>query len=599
MTNLRLDLLRSLAPALLGASLLPACVVVDDPTGGDTDGDTDGTGGSGDGSDGADSSGGVPGDCAQLGQDDLAGNTTLPAGCYAVSQLLSVESRLDLEPGVEMYFAANAGLMVGGSGVLSAIGTVDLPVVMTGSAAGGWAGLRFLGAASSDNRLEQVQLDGAADIGVDVSLSSRLTVSASEVSGAPGFGLVAQAGSEVTVEGSTFAANGIPIATSIDGVVGIGSDNVFDANDEQIIQVEGGSLADTVQWASPGVPLRFTSSVTVQAALTLDAGVEIEMPMDSQFVVVTTGSISAAGRPDAPVTWRGVHNERGFWRGLSVESKATANAISGCVIENGGSDGWNGSPDSVGMVWLPDEAKLVLSGCTLRGSDGPALTSFGGADMTGFADNVIEDNQGTLRVSPAMGHMIEASNTFVGNDEQYIRIGRANANNDRVEGNSTWQALSIPYRVMDRFFVSGAWTIAAGTTVEVVQDRQIIVEDTGSVHAVGTADAPILLQGAEQLAGYWMGLQIDSVSASNEMQFVELRHAGSDGFNGAADSDGAVYLAGGSLMLTDSTIADSGGYGIVVWDDGQLLGCGNVTFSNNVKGDTFVRTNNGATSACQ
>jgi len=594
MTTLRLDLLRSVAPILVGAALLPACGLPDV-----TGADTEGTGGAdGDGTDGASSGGtsGVPGDCTELGAADIASDTTLPAGCYSVPQLLLVENRIDMEPGVEIYFAQLGGLMVTG-GVVSAVGTADLPVVMTGATEQGWQGVQFLGASSSDNRLEYVELDGAADVGVDIGSASRLTVHASDISGAPGFGLVAHAGAEVTITQTTFADNEIPLAVALEAVEGIGSDNVFTDNAEQIVQVEGGSLADAAQWASPGVPLRLTGNINVESDLVLDPGLEIEMPLASQITVATTGSLSAPGTAEAPIVLRGTEDERGFWVGLSIASKASANVMTGCVLENGGSDGWNGSPDSVGMIWLEDEAKLVMSGSTLRGSDGPALNTFGDADVSGFADNVIENNHSTIQVPPGMVHQIEASNTFTGNDEQFIRVGRIGANNAVIDTTATWQALGIPYRVIDRFFVESAWTVAAGATVEVVQDRKIVIEPGGSLQAVGTADAPIVFMGAEQLAGYWQGLEIGSVSASNELQFVELHHAGSDPFNGNTDSDGAIYLPEGSLTISDSLISESGGYGIVVWNDAQLLGCGNVTFTDNAKADTFVWDET-ASSAC-
>ena len=78
-------------------------------------------------------------------------------------------------------------------------------------------------------------------------------------------------------------------------------------------------------------------------------------------------------------------------------------------------------------------------------------------------------------------------------------------------------------------------------------------------------------------------------------------HAGSEGFNGSADSDGALFIGGyggdGSLSLRNSRVELSGGYGAVVWDDSQLLGCEGMTFADNDKADVYVNAN-GASSAC-
>ena len=126
----------------------------------------------------------------------------------------------------------------------------------------------------------------------------------------------------------------------------------------------------------------------------------------------------------------------------------------------------------------------------------------------------------------------------------------------------------------------------------------ILVRDTGSINAVGTADAHIVFRGVEALQGYWVGISIESLSASNVFDYVDIRHGGSDGFNGSADSDGLVFIANGSLMLTNSTLSDSGGYGVSVFDGGALNGCTNVAFSGNAKADVYLHPN-GATSACQ
>lgn len=596
MNKLRLDLLASLAPTLAGACLLGGCVI---PPMSDI-GDDSGTGsagtGDGDGGTGGDSTGGVPGDCTPLTQADVDTDTTLPAGCYAVSTLLQISNRLDIEGGAELYFESFAGLMVGNGGVLASVGAPDNPVVMTPTG-DGWLGVQMIGAASSDNRLAYTIVEDAAEVGVTVGATSRLVVEASEIVGAGTAGMRADAGAEISVTGTTFAANALPLTVGIDVVEGIGTDNVFDGNDEQIVEVQTGTLNEDAQWSDVSVPLRLTGDARIAGALTVDPGVEIEMPQDARFIVLDTGSMTAAGTADAPISFRGVQDERGYWVGISFESKTSSNVLSQCEVANGGGDGWNGSGDSVGMIWLEDQSKATISDCTLRDSEGPAVATFGGADMTGFANNVIQGNGSTLLVDPGMVHQIEGSNTFADNDEAFIRVGREHANNAFVGGPATWLRQPIPYRIIERMFVDGAWTIEAGTEIEVGQDTAILVRDTGSMSAVGTPDAHIVFRGVEALQGYWVGISIASLSASNAFDYVDISHGGSDGFNGSGDSDGLVYIEDGSLMVTNSTFSDSGGYGVSVFQDGALLGCTNVAFSNNAKADVYVHPT-GATSAC-
>ncbi|MEM9457451.1 MAG: right-handed parallel beta-helix repeat-containing protein [Myxococcota bacterium] len=576
-----------LALPALCTTLVPGCPFGDLPQS-STDTDDAATDGTGDpnSTEGADSTG-VPGDCAPLGPDDVNTDTTLPAGCYWVSTFLTVEHRLDLEPGVELVFDPIAGLAVVGTGTMSAQGTDQAPILMTPSSDQGWLGLQWIGSTSSDNRLEHVRLEAPADIGIELTAASRLTVSDCEIVDAPGVGLHADPGAQLTVSATTFEGGGVPLLVGIDAVAGIASDNTFTSNAEPFVQVAGGTLSGDAQWAALGIPLRLTGNAYVESALTLSPGLTIEMAQDSEFVVRTAGSINAEGTADDPITMRGVQDERGYWRGLSVESKASANIMRHCAIEHGGARGWNGSDESVATVWLPDQSKLVMSDCALRRGDGAALTSFGGADISGFANNTIEDNRQTIKVAPQMVGAIEASNTFVDNDEAYVRVGRPNANNEAIVTPATWPALGVPYRVMDRFYVETDWTIEPGATVEVMQDRQIIIEVGGSLHAVGTAQDPITLTGAESLPGYWKGLQVLSVSADNELQHVVLSYGGSSGFNGNQDSDGGLFVEG-TIRVSDSEISESGGHGVVVWDDAQLMGCAGMSFTNNAKLDVWV-----------
>ncbi len=579
-------------PALVGGLLLSACSLPDlGPT------DSNGTTGADTGdSDGADSTAGVPTDCMPLGQDEVASDITLPAGCYHVSATLAIESRLELEPGVEMVFDANAGLSVFGTGVLSALGTAGQPVTMAATGDQGWQGVLLLGSASSDNRLQSVWISDPAADGVIVDGGSRLQVSGCQIVGATGTGLVADPGAQITVDGTTIEDGGLPLSVGIEGVVGIAADNVLTANAEPFVEVVGGALTDAAQWVAPGVPLRLTGDAHIEAALELGAGLEIEMPQDSQWRVSSVGSLTVEGTADAPVAMRGVQDERGYWRGLGFESNDSANVLRHAVIANGGSDGWNGSEDSVAMVWMEEQSRLELHDCTLRRSDGAALTSFGDADLAGFADNVIEDNRQTLKVSPDMVAAIEASTMFVGNDESYVRVGRPGANNATIAAPASWPGLSVPYRIIERFFVEADWTIAPGAVVEVMQDVHVIIEPGGTLAAVGTEAEPIAFVGAEALPGYWKGLEIQSVSADNELRHVQLRHAGSSGFNGSEESVGALFIAG-VMALADSVVSDSGGHGVVVWNDGQLQDCGNVSFEGIADANVYVSPN-GASSAC-
>ena len=93
------------------------------------------------------------------------------------------------------------------------------------------------------------------------------------------------------------------------------------------------------------------------------------------------------------------------------------------------------------------------------------------------------------------------------------------------------------------------------------QGARFLAEDAGALKALGTAAQPIVFTGEQQQAGYWDGVQfIESPSRDNQLDFVEVRYAG-----GNSLIEGAVAVRSESfLSMTNSTVADSGSWGVCV-----------------------------------
>lgn len=583
--------LSSLVLSSAGCVINPSFPIADD-TDGDSEG-FDGSEGDSSGSEGADTTEGNA--CTQLEQEDVNGDATLEAGCYEVEYVLTVSSTLELEPGVEIYFASEAGLELGSGAVLSAIGTEDEPVLMTSLTDEGWRGITMDGAASSNNRLEYTIIENAIDTAIRLEGMSRLTIDHSELRNAANFGVWANTGAEVTVSASAFTDNGVPLHLPLSGVALIGVDNVLDTNDEPVVEVNGGGLHTAATWSDVGVPLRVDGNVLIAAPLVIEPGVEVHMSQEGRFMVDEEGSLTAQGTADDPIHFRGAEPERGYWLGIGFESKSASNVLSHCTIEHGGGDRWTPSPNTEGMIWLDDGAKLTMTDCTLSKAEGATvLANADDVDLTGFANNTISDNVMPMWLAADGPQQLGPGNTFVGNEQDHVLIG-VNLG-PKIEQPGTWQALDVPYRITYRFDVEAAWTIAPGATLEFMQDVYVTIDDGGSINAAGTTEAPIVFRGAEALPGFWRGLEILTLSANNVLDHVQVMHGGSDGHAGSSDSDGILFLQQASLTLRNSTISQSGGWGIAVFNDGQLLDCSNVTFTDNTKGPQYVQGS--GTSAC-
>lgn len=93
---------------------------------------------------------------------------TLPAQSthYLLSNGLIINGTLELEAGTDLRMAADVAVLVLSNGVVSALGTVDKPINISGlePRQGYWNGIQYVSALSTDNRFEYVTIaDGGGD----------------------------------------------------------------------------------------------------------------------------------------------------------------------------------------------------------------------------------------------------------------------------------------------------------------------------------------------------------------------------------------------------------------------------------------------------
>lgn len=573
-------------PALLAMAglALPAC----DPDEPDADDGAD-TGGS----EGGTETGEPSGECTPVEQTDLDADLTLDAGCYEVGTLLSVSSStLTLLPGVDLRFAAGAGLQIAAGGVLVAAGDGEAPVMMSADDpdAGAWAGLHFFGAASSNNVLGHVELHdaGAGTPGAAVALTAgaRVRIEASTIADNPALGILVDQASTLELAASTVTANDAPLRVGIESVAGIAADNLLDGNDEDIAYVTGTTLTTDATWPAIGVPLHPEADVVLQAHLTLAAGTVLAMDQERSITVTTQGALTTVGTQDAPVRITGQTQEVGFWKGISFESQTNENFLEGASIEFAGSTQWNGDEDSRAALWLPEDGKVILRDSAVTGSGWYGLWTYGGAEIEGLSGNRFENNARIMVVHPNLVGGIAGDNAFVDNGEQLIRVSFGN--NDRIESAQTWVDPGVPYHLNVRTWVEAPLVLEAGVTLQFDQESSLRIDEGGSLHADGTADAPVHMVGAEALPGYWVGLQFATMAADNRLGHTRIEHAGGEQWHGGDDSEAAIYVGGfegeGRVELEEVVIAQSAGNGILVADDGSTLSCSGVTYEAIAKG---------------
>lgn len=336
-----------------------------------------------------------------------------------------------------------------------------------------------------------------------------------------------------------------------------------------------------------------------EGTLTIEAGAWIEFEQGLAMGTSGTGRIKAEGATDDPIRLTGTEQVRGYWMGVNIETRSTDNVFKHVELAYAGSGQWHGGGESVGAIRVADSGKLVVEDSTITESGRYALFIEGAnADISGFARNTVTSNaRAGLLYADHVGD-IERGNRFVGNDLNVIQVSMSNG--DTISSDQTWHDHGVPYRIMDRTYVTGDWSIAAGVTVEARQSTPLIVTAGGKIMAAGEATSEVRFTGVEEIQGFWMGLLILS-NVDNELRHTIVEYAGSDQWHGGGESVAALKVGDafgetGKLTLDETTVAESGGYGLYL-GNGSFT-CTNVTFNNNARGDAYDSTTDAVVDGC-
>jgi hypothetical protein len=105
---------------------------------------------------------------------------------------------------------------------------------------------------------------------------------------------------------------------------------------------------------------------------------------------------------------------------------------------------------------------------------------------------------------------------------------------------------------------AGTLRIEAGATLRFPAGRTLQVQPEGTLIAIGTAEAPIVLRGT---TADWIGVDVESGSADNALTFVSVERGGG-GANLFGREAALQVREAGRLAVTDVGIVDAAGAGI-------------------------------------
>lgn len=134
-------------------------------------------------------------------------------------------------------------------------------------------------------------------------------------------------------------------------------------------------------------------------------------------------------------------------------------------------------------------------------------------------------------------------------------------------------------------------TIAPGSVLKFEEDRVLEVTEGGTLVAAGTKDSPIRFTGAVEKPGYWRGIELhNTTSKQNVLDHVVVEYAGGYTFAQGDRADIAVTSSGAPtrLKLSNSTIRNSGGWGLYVSGNAVLPGFSGNSITKNSLGAAKV-----------
>jgi len=365
-----------------------------------------------------------------------------------------------------------------------------------------------------------------------------------------------------------------------------------------VVEIDSDVTSDRTLTADEKYLVTTTVAVEDGVTLTIEAGTEIVFENDVALRVARGGAIDANGTSDAPITMTATsgNEQPGWWRGVAINSTSTNNSLDYVEVRYAGSSSMNDIGRAANVA-IADNQALSLTNSTIADGDGYGFYIAGGgskakADLT-FSGNTFSGNaDGPMWIPFSNIGAIDSGSSFP--DGSSVRLY-----GEVVEqGDVTVDALSgdTPYRISGTAGVDGTstLTIEPGVNMTFENDVALQVNTGAALVADGTASDPITMtatDGNEQ-QGWWRGIAFSSSKTSNRLNHVTVRHAGSNSISGIGQAANVAVADNQALTLTNSTIADGGGYGFYIDGAGSIsnanLEFSANTFSGNADGPMWI-----------
>ena len=251
---------------------------------------------------------------------------------------------------------------------------------------------------------------------------------------------------------------------------------------------------------------------------------------------------------------------------------------------------WSQTGPAAANVSVIRGSRVRIDGSTIRESGEFGFLFDHDTTVDSFTQNTVTRNEsGAGRTLASTAHYLSDTCSFTGNDKDRVFV---EGDNIRKGATVTWDAIDVPYFVDSNtgVTVDGHLTIEPGATLEFGQDAWMGAYDggPGAITAVGEPDDPITFTGEQKTAGYWYGIVFDETGRTeNKLHHAVVEYGGSKRFSWASEKGNVAVIRGSRLSISNTTVRNGGGFGIVT-DSNSTVTSSDNTLSGNALGSTHV-----------
>ncbi len=511
---------------------------------------------------------------------------------YTVLKKLTISAELTIQEGVIIQFADDVEMVITENGKIIADN-----VTFTASD-NYWKGIHIQG---SKNILVNCLIEKGGSVSYTDELSENAcitltdnamaTFSGNTFKESSGFGLVVKDNAEFVEDKQTLtpAFSNNKFVSNSHGPMKVPISVFNELISPDFTQEEGGTTLDVYEsvystnetneptLAYFGIPYRFTGTVTFNKNLTILPGTEIYFARVGGIIV--NGSLHINGTSSKPVIMDAVTGTPGSWNGIYVKNSNVT--ITHTKILNAG---YRALDELNEPAALTSESKLVLTDSEIRSTTGIGvnLRSSGYIEYsTDLSGNTFSDNtKSAIRLGFDDVHKAVEGNTIQTPSSSTAAIEIRKGRTDFL---GTWKDLDtdVDYKIIDsvRIVATKQLTIEPGVNITFNKGTSLTI--LGSLNASGTGTSTISFTGTESTAGYWNGIYI---ATDNQviMDYVIIQYGGGNPENSA---NVIIQPAAVNTSITNSTITESAGYGVLIKTGASDFGINNPDSNNSLAGN--------------